>query len=202
MAKYDELQKNLLPAGFAWIRKLGKNLLKLLGARSPGYQAVDDRTIDLIDEVIPSTTRELLPEWESVCGLPDPLLIEDLEEDETEAQRRNAVLSKLVASGNLSKAFLIQVAKNYGYEIQIEEFFQDGYSSLCGTALCGSALCGGNQGWLFAFNVISDDEFAVFARCGTALCGDRIAEYGDTKLQVIMKRHKPAHTVDLYNFGI
>ena len=49
MSKYDQLQKNLLPSGFAWLRQAGNNLMKLLESRSPGYDAIDTRTVDLVN---------------------------------------------------------------------------------------------------------------------------------------------------------
>ena len=142
--KYFDMLKNLLPTGKAWNR-FATNRNKLLEVRANGYGEVDSRTNELVEEAIPSTTRELLPDWERVCSLPDPLLAE---EEQTEAERRNAVLAKLIAGGNLSKDFLIQIAAHYGYEIEIEEFFGSSESgSLCGSALCGSAICGGNTDW-------------------------------------------------------
>jgi uncharacterized protein YmfQ (DUF2313 family) len=194
VSKYDDMQKNLLPSGFAWIRDKITNIVKLIQARSAGYDAVDNRTHELVDEAIPSTTFELLPEWESVTGLPDPLI--KLEEEQTEAQRRNAVLSKLVAQGSLSIPFLKQVALNYGYEIEIQEF-SGGNGARCGVIRCGEPITYGE--WMFVFNVISEDEYKIAARCGTTRCGDRLADYGDTTLQVVMRRHKPAHTLDVYN---
>lgn len=196
MSRYLDMLKNLLPSGKAWNR-MADSLITLLDVRADGYQAVDDRAVALIDEAIPDTTQEMLPEWEGVCGLPDPLLAG---EEQTEAQRRNAVLAKLIASGSLSIQFLEAIATNYGYDITIEEYATT-YNSLCGNALCGQARCGASSVWKFVFNVLSDGDFVVFARCGTALCGDRIAVYDNVGLQVLMARHKPAHTIAVYNYG-
>jgi uncharacterized protein YmfQ (DUF2313 family) len=189
---YKEMQKRLLPPGKAWTRDDESNLIKLLKSRAVGYEKIDIRGLEAIEEAIPSTTVELLEDWERVCGLPDPCL--QGAEQSTE-ERRAAVLSKLTSIGSLSKAFLLTVAESIGFEgITIDEFwdFQVGRSTV------GKALTNGDD-WRFAFQVNGSGAYKTTFKVGISTVGEKLADYGNTRLQCAMSRHKPAHTIAIYD---
>lgn len=73
-ADYLQQLQELLPPGPAWPRDPDAYLTRLLSAWAAECARVDARANALMDEADPRATAELLPDWERMLGLPDPLL--------------------------------------------------------------------------------------------------------------------------------
>lgn len=71
----DLLQRHL-PLGMAWesFRLAGKTAYKLLSAISESYEDAWEALCALPTEIDPRTTTDLIVEWETAVGLPDPCL--------------------------------------------------------------------------------------------------------------------------------
>lgn len=84
----------LLPQGEAWPRSYDALPASVLDGCAPEFARVQGRADDLLKEMDPSQTTEMLDEWEAVNGLPDacmPALT-------TIATRRAALLARLQES--------------------------------------------------------------------------------------------------------
>ena len=177
----------LLPLGRAWSRRIDNTLTKLLTAFSEEFARVDGRAVDLRNEADPRSARELLPDWERVCGLPD---VCSAGLATTVQERRAAVVAKLTAQGGASKAYFISLALQLGYVIEIDEF----RPFVTGLARCGASLNGGHtvrHQWRVR---VTGPRYTAF-RTGTSQAGDmlgKIARASD--LECKLKRLKPAHT--------
>lgn len=68
--RYTTLLQKHLPAGDAWPRDEDTELFELLDGLGVEFSRVEQRALDLIEEIDPRTTSELLDDWERVCGLP------------------------------------------------------------------------------------------------------------------------------------
>ena len=67
---YTQILQALLPQGRIWPRDSEATLTNLLQSWADEMARVDGRADDLMDEVDPSTTLEMLSDFERVCGLP------------------------------------------------------------------------------------------------------------------------------------
>ncbi|NHO43360.1 DUF2313 domain-containing protein, partial [Acetobacter fabarum] len=63
---------SLLPTGPIWPRGEGSVLYKISGAWAASFARSSDRAGNLLVDAFPTSTTELLPEWEATLGLPDP----------------------------------------------------------------------------------------------------------------------------------
>lgn len=108
---YREQLQALLPRGSAWPRDAGAVLTQVLDGMAQEFARVDVRVDNLLDEVDPRTTFELLTDYERVHGLPDPCVTDALTID----QRRNALVSKFSGLGGQSTAYFLSMLERLGY---------------------------------------------------------------------------------------
>lgn len=193
-AAYLAQLQALLPPGAAWSRAPEATLTKLLAAIADSLARVDARAAALLDEIDPRTTRELLPDWERVTGLPDPCsagVVTTLQE------RRAAVVAKLTATGGASAAYFRGLAEAMGYTVEIDRF----RPFVTGISRCGDRLNGGaSVRHTWRVRVIGP-RYTPF-RCGVSQCGDslgKITRAGD--LECKLQRLKPAHTTLVVSYS-
>lgn len=103
-----------LPVGEIWPRDRASVLYRRVRGLVGIVARWAERTaVFLLLEAFPPTSFDLLPDWERVCGLPDPCLpgvTLTLEE------RRAAVREKLAQRpGAQSRAYFIEIARRLGY---------------------------------------------------------------------------------------
>lgn len=106
---------HFLPNGEAFVSKYveGTNLRAYQKAKSQEFKRFGDFISDLISEVIPSTSINLLSEWESYLGIPDnciPLAT-------TLQERRDNVILKLTSLAYQTEQHLVDLADAYGFTI-------------------------------------------------------------------------------------
>lgn len=110
-AQYLELLRQIMPRGPAWPSAPGAALSKLLAGLAEEFARLDTRVDDLITEMDPRVTFELLPDWERAYGLPEPCI--PLGASVTE--RRNALVAKVTAIGGQSVSYFLSIAQALGY---------------------------------------------------------------------------------------
>ena len=189
---YGQLLKNLLPPGLAFRRETGTNLEQLLLGAAVEFARVEGRADTLVDEGLPFTTAELLPDWERVTGLPDKCA-GTLEE--TLQGRRNAVVAKLASTGGQSVAYFEEVAARLGFTITINEFrpFRAGMSA------AGDPLTNGD--WVFAWRVDAPAVTVIDFRAGLSAAGEALRTWGNDSLECKLRQLAPAHTVVIFAYG-
>lgn len=155
-AKYSSLRDSrylvslraLLPPGKAFNRRDGSTLTKFL--RGLSYEAfrTERRGRDLLDEADPRTTRELLPTWEALVGLPDcaPLA-------STSVGRRASVVAKLTSNAAPTPERFRQIAAQYGATILLVERPLAGFTCV---SPCNAALHAGQS--VFVWDVFGPDD--------------------------------------------
>lgn len=180
---YLQQLQALLPQGPAWSREADSVLTKLLTAFAEEFSRVDSRIDGLINEADPRTSNELLVDWERVAGLPD--LCTGI--PETIALRRDLLVSKLTNVGGQSKQFYIDLAAKLGYVITITEFKRWRVTSRVNEVLNDS-----NWSYAWRVNAVQDTvrKFTVTGRVNEPL-----ATWGNTALECVITRLKPAHTL-------
>ena len=122
---YADLLLRHLPPGRASGRH-DEGLNQALEGYGVEWARVENRLIDLIDELDPSTATELLAAWERNFDLPDPC---DPVPPATDAERREVLKAKLIARGGSQPAIIRELINAAGYdglgvEIQIATLFR------------------------------------------------------------------------------
>jgi uncharacterized protein YmfQ (DUF2313 family) len=191
-AEYREQLKALLPPGQAFPRDPGTTLHDLLDGMSIELARVDGRAGAMPLEANPSTSAELLPDWERVAGLPDKCsgVLE-----QTLQGRRNALLAKLTSTGGQSAAYFIEIAAVLGYTVTIETFrpFRVGRSRV------GDLLTNGP--WAFTWLVRAPEVSVTSFRVGQSAVGERLRTWGNDTLECKLNQLKPAHTIAIFAYG-
>ncbi len=190
--QYQQQLVALLPRGVLWEIVPQSFIDELLRALTLEFERVHLRAQLLIDEADVRTTNELLTDWERVTGLPDACttLASTLED------RRNNLTIKLHSDKNQHTSFYINVAARLGYVITITEGKNIPYEL--------NHLFNGVQitvaEWIFVWRVTAPATTVKWARAGSAVAGEPIQTWGNTTLECIINRLKPAHTHVLFSY--
>ena len=188
---YTAQLQQLLPTGPAWSRDPAGTLTAVLAALAAEFARVDGRVDNLLAEIDPRSTYELLEDWERVLGLPDgctPV-------SGTLSERRAALIQKLTSLGGQTPAFYVALAAALGFEVVIHEFDPDvdDYSP-------GLDITGGKWRLVWRVEVLTQTDFTVF-RAGVSAAGDRLVEGGALDLECVIRRAKPAQTLVLFSYS-
>lgn len=161
---YKEQLQALLPQGAAWSRDPKANLTKLLSGFAAEYARIDQRSSELINEVLPSNTSEMLTDWERVLDIFS-------DENLSPEQRQQKIIEKLNQRGEQSKSFFIALAASVGFQISITEFtpFRVGIKHI------GEALTNGE--WVFCWEIAINESGSNY-----------------NSLIDLITRYKPTHT--------
>lgn len=179
----------LLPLGAAWPREQVATLTRLLQAWADELTRVDGRALQLVDEADPRTTAELLADWERVAGLPDSCV----GGEQTTAQRRDALVSKLTTVGGQSAAYFIALAASLGYTVTITEHRPFTVRSKVNDPLYDTE-------WRFVFTVNAPLD-TVHRFTVRSAVSDPLAWWGNDVLECVINRLKPAHTLALFAYA-
>lgn len=167
-------------------------LTKTLDANAQELDRVDSRFGALIEEADPTTTSEMLPDWERVAGLPDNC---SGQLGDTLQARRSGLLSKLTLTGGQSAGYFNEVTRSMGFETTIEEFkpFRAGLS------FAGDPL--GDSQWAAAWTLRAPLDAPTYFSAGRSYAGESLVLYGDVDLECRIKSAAPAHTAVLFAYG-
>jgi len=188
---YVRLLKSLLPRGKLWEGSEQSNFRKLLEGMAIEFARLHDRSLELIKEVDPRTTVELINEWETLTGLPDPCV----NLTQTLQQRRLAAVEKLTRLASLSPRYYIEVARALGYEVSITEFkpFRVGVSKM------GESVNG--LDWQFTWRINAPAVTVRVFTIGQSGMGEPLRLWGNEILECAIERIKPAHTFVVFGFS-
>ena len=179
---YHAQLQALMPQGDALTKELDTDLSNLLLALAEEFARFDARAQQLIEEIDPRTTTELIAEWERPTGLPTCGEI-----GPTLSARRADVVQRLTSTASLTPQFLIDELAALGFTIAITEFeaFEAGFSQV-GEELITEA------GWWFID--IETDEIAIFeAELGAFTVGEPLGAIIADTIDCHINRLKPAH---------
>jgi uncharacterized protein YmfQ (DUF2313 family) len=195
---------SLLPQGQAWPRAPDSILVRVCNGLSQYWETVDSRAGDLLErESDPRQTVELLSDWETAFGLPDPCFQEPL----TIADRQRVLVQRMTLLGAQSRAWFVDVAAQLGYHIRIGEYAP----WMVGVSQCGTTLDdNGDPRWeiaeaeiRFYWKIHVDQASLSWFRAASGECGvDPHLIIGlATDLECILNRWKPAHTLIIYDYS-
>jgi uncharacterized protein YmfQ (DUF2313 family) len=181
----------LLPRGRVWPRDATAVQTQVLSGLAPCYERQTARANYLLADAFPTTTYELLPEWEATLGLPDPCA----GPAPSIPLRRAQVVARLTALGGASIPFLVSFAARLGYTVAITQYSQ----ARAGMLKAGQPCCG--YDWNFAWKITAPLNTIVRAAAGSMAAGDPLASWGNKVLECEFRAVMPAHTIPIFAYA-
>ena len=191
-ADYLQMIQSLLPTGPAWPKDPDAVQTIFWSAVAAELKKIHDRSTQLLSEVTPSTTNEMLSDWERVVGLPDECTADQIVGF---IARRANLVQRLNAVGGQSKSYFIGLAATLGFTITIDEF----RPFLVGQSTVGQPLS--NGAWMFTWRVNAPLNTLTAFRVGQSAVGDPLAQWGNAPLECAIRRVAPAHTNVLFGYS-
>jgi uncharacterized protein YmfQ (DUF2313 family) len=191
-ADFAQAVARLFPRGRAFPGDPDTQLARLNQALADAIFTVHVADVQLLEqEADPYYTINLLPDWETDFGLPDPCSAPNPTID----QRRKALLSKIASIGGQSRAYYIGVAAALGFSITIYEY----RTFRLGVLHLGDLLCG--PGWEFVWRVDAPQITVDRFKLGVSALGEAFWTIGNTELECRLRSIMPAHTILIFNYS-
>lgn len=184
--------QGLLPSGPAWDPELVPEVARVLGGVAVEFSRLDARAVDLLNEMDPAGVSELVPDWESIMGLPDDCLGPNPAFED----RRLAVRRRLVEVGGQSRAYFIEIAVSQGYP---NATITEHRAPRMGRSRFGSAHFGTWRAQ-FMWTLNTGGRQRKGRRFGVSYWGERFGTNPGNALECLIRRPAPAHTVVHINY--
>jgi uncharacterized protein YmfQ (DUF2313 family) len=187
---YRQALLNLLPRGRVWPREQDSVLSRVLGALAPTYERSTAAAAQMLVDSVPTTTSNLLAEWESSLGLPDGCG----DPDQSIAERKATVAARWAARGGQAPDFYIKLGATLGYAITITEFSPSRFGRPFGQPFGGEA-------WANVWQVNAPTFTIRSFEFGSDAFGEPFRSWGNTALQCRLRAAAPAHTILLFFYS-
>ncbi|RQS85183.1 YmfQ family protein [Burkholderia seminalis] len=184
-ADFESALHALMPRGLAWPRDPSSVMGLSIAALAPIWARHVAANNFLLIDAFPSTAVELLPEWESTLGLPDPCA----GEAPTIAQRQAQVVARFANSGGASISYFVNYAKNLGFDVTVSEFTP----FRVGVQAAGDSV--GAEGWAHTWRINAPSTTINYFRAGLSAAGEPLESWGNAVLFCEINSLKPAHTL-------
>ena len=157
----------------------------------PTYERNSLAATNLLLDILPFNTIELLPEWEASLGLPDPCSGPAA----TIEMRRDQVVARFIAAGGQSIPYIIAYAAALGFTITISE--SDG-GFLMGLSSMGLDVIG-SEGMMFIWYVHSALRNLRYFEMGVNVMGDALGSFDNNMvLECELRAIAPAYTLPIF----
>ena len=181
--QYKEMLIQLKPRG--QLLRSSPNFDKILEVYAEQLRLTDEQTEYLVQELITSSSEDLLDEWEEIAGLENSSL--------SISERQEKLVEKFSARLNLNKGTLKILLESHGYVIDsIDECWQFRVEDRVEARLF--SLTHAFYFIIFTTPPLYVTHFKVEDRVES-----RLVEYDDGVLVDLVRKYKPAYTKDLYN---
>jgi uncharacterized protein YmfQ (DUF2313 family) len=181
---YSQVLHALRPQGPAMV---GED--ELLEGLAQEFARAHNRLNDLLRESDPRTTFDMLTDWERAAGLPD----ECCGAGASYEARISSLVNRILGAATPTPQYFIDLALRAGYVITITEF--DPFT--VGSTIDGPIY---PEDIVFVWQVNAPEESVSYF---TAISGvdSALAAWGNTVLECIMNRAKPAHTFVQFSYS-
>lgn len=190
---YLKLLQQLLPLGIFWTgwKETSGKGYQLLKALANAPARLDKRGDDLLREVVPLTTSEMLSAREIEAGLPDSCTAKN----ETFFVRRERLIQKWRSRGGLTPAYLVDVGKSAGFDITVQE----PRPFRAGQSMAGHSLT--NDPWRHWFRVSARENTVKDTfRAGLGRAGEPLRVWGNETLECLITKAKPAQSAVQFSY--
>lgn len=188
--QYLQQAKALLPRGLLWdsLTESGSTFESLLHAHAEELARIDARIEDLFNEADPRTIYELLDEFEEWAGLPDSCITDN----QTLAQRREALRAQLTSDNGQSRSFFIDLVALLGYDISITEFSVFDVNSTVDNYVY-------DEDWHFAVQFNAPQTTIKYFNVDSSV-NESLATWGNQQLECVIKKYLHAHRHALFAY--
>lgn len=188
-ADFQAAMLALMPRGRAWPKDLSSLQATLLAALSKSYERSSNSAGQLLVDAFPSSTIQLLPEWESSMGLPDPCD----GSDPTLQARRDHVVARLSGPNGQSVPFITSFAAALGFQVTVTEFTSFQFGQAFGSQLNGDAWA---YNWQINAPLVTKNDFTF----GLSGFGEPFSSWGNTALECELQKISPAHSIVRFSY--
>ena len=161
-----------------------------LDAEGSAFDTAQSDAAALLRESDPRSAASMSSDWERVAGLPDTCIAIG---EQTTAQRRAALVARLTQLGGQTPAYFVGLAAALGYTITITEFEPHTVKSTVNAPMRGPQ-------WRYAWRVNAPAQTVTVFRVNGRV-SDPLASWGNTVLECVITRRKPAHTHVIFTYG-
>lgn len=191
---YVEMLRALLPPGPAWSQAQAPHVHRALTGLAPELTRIDARARDVLDEMDAATVRELVPDWERVCALPD----ECLGPSQTFEERQRAVRQRLLGVGGQRIAYFEALAHQNGYP---DAWIEEHRAPRFGRSRFGRSRFGTWQ-QQYIWTVHLGRRLAAGRRWGATVWGERFGRIPAEGIECLIRKHAPAHTLVRFEYEV
>ena len=186
--EYSRLLRALLPPGPAW-----EDDNPLIEGLAPSLGRVHQRAADLMAEISPGETVELIDRYEKLCGLPDECIPDGVQ---TLTQRQRRLAAKVNGYGGINEAFYLKQLSDLGYSsVTITQFQNEPADS----ENLPEESTADDYRYFWKVNIPTDATIDVMT-CSDR-CNDFLRTWGDTVAECVIDKLAPSHTVVLFAYG-
>jgi len=188
---YRGLLFSLLPPGIVWPADPDSNVQRLLDGSAQEFTRVDSRAQQLLSEADPREADVLFPDWEGSYGLPS----ECAPAEQSLADRRVALIGRIVGRGGLRRQDYIDLCAGLGYEgAQIIEHQEATVELENGLGPRGAEIGDPMSGedWLWAWDVLLPAGVLREAEIGASEMGDPLRSWGDELVECALQGAAPS----------
>ncbi|MFP1951762.1 YmfQ family protein [Lonsdalea quercina] len=186
--QYQYLLGVLLPRGPAW-----DSDDPLLMGLAPSLASAHQRADDLMLEIDPRTTSELIGRYEDICGLPDSCAPAGVQ---TLTQRRQRLDAKINVQGGIDEDFYLRQLEALGYpDATITRF--DTSPFRC-TSPCTESLY--SEEWRYYWIVNMPAATKIDNMTCISACTDSLRTWGETTAECVIEKLCPSNTYVIFKY--
>lgn len=188
---YRRMLFQLLPPGMIWPTDPESNVQRLLSGLAQELYRVDSRVRSLLLEADPRRASELFPEWESSFGLPD----ECTPTDQSMADRRAALVGRVIGRGGMREEDYVGLAEGLGYDgLEVVEHLEATMELGSGAGPRGAEIGDplNDETWLYAWDALLPSGVVREAVVGDSEIGDPLRSWGDALIECALQQAAPS----------
>lgn len=185
---YINLMSALLPPGPAW----SADDPAIIGA-APSLRRAHQRADDLMLEIDPRTTTEMINRWEKCCGLPDECIPTGTQ---TLLQRQNRLDAKVNLIGGINEVFYLEQLAALGKPGATITRYNKGPFKC--TSTCTEAVYSTEWRYYWQVNMPAATD-ATWMTC-TGNCDTPVRYWGDTVAECVISKLCPSHTYVIFKY--
>lgn len=181
----------LLPPGMVWPTDPDSRLQRLIAGMALEHVRVDRRAGQLMLEADPRQASELFPEWEHSYGLPGVCA----PKDQSLADRRVALVGRIVGRGGMRAQDYVELAEGLGYDgLEIVEHREATVELANGVGPRGAEIGDPLNGekWLYAWDALVPSGVVREAVAGGSEIGDPLRSWGDELIECALQLAAPS----------
>ena len=181
---------SLLPPGRVWPTAPDSTLYRLQLGQAQEFARIDQRGDDLLAESDPRQALYLFEEWEASYGLPSRCA----PADQSVADRRVALIGRIVGFGGMRAQDYIELAEGLGYPgAVVEEFDEATVEVDTPTGFTGSVIGDDINGedWQSTWRVLLPGGVVRQSVIDESQIGDPLRSWGDELIECALREAAP-----------